>query len=342
MGLDWIYLMCCLKIHSSIIIQDLLNSFLRKKTLLVFFKNRFTILTCRKQSFCQTLKALCAQYGEKLLLGEVTGPVSDTKSFLGTPSKPGLDLVFSFEMLRFNFSATYFYVLVEKMETHFVAPLLPVYTFNNHDRRRSFTRLKAAPQKAALLAAFLLTVRGVPSLYYGEEIGMEDLPLPYKSALDPIPHKNAWLPRWLTELFNETLNRDDVRTPMQWNAAKNAGFSVANQTWLPVHPNFTKNNVAQQELDSQSILGHYKSLLKLRKANNALHAGSLRLFPETLKSGVLTYVRRYENQQCWVFLNFSEQKVDISAYTKNLMLLLGNVNAGKLAPRAYAIFEEEL
>jgi glycosidase len=85
-----------------------------------------------------------------------------------------------------------------------------------------------------------LTVRGVPCMYYGEEIGMTDLPQPFGTALDPIPHKFKFIPRFIFDLLGLLINRDEVRTPMQWDGTKNAGFSSAEKTWLPVHRNYSE------------------------------------------------------------------------------------------------------
>ena len=106
---------------------------------------------------------------------------------------------------------------------------MPVYVFSNHDRRRSIHRLGEDVRKAKLLAMLQLTVRGVPCLYYGEEIGMTNLTLPFDTALDPVPHKFKFVPRFVFNLLGLTINRDEVRTPMQWDGTRNAGFSSAEE-----------------------------------------------------------------------------------------------------------------
>ena len=107
---------------------------------------------------------------------------------------------------------------------------------------------------AKLLHMLQLTVRGVPCIYYGEEIGMTNLKLPFATALDPIPHKYTFAPRFVFDALNVTVNRDEVRTPMQWDKTKNAGFSTAETTWLPVHPDFSTVNVDAQYEDADSCL----------------------------------------------------------------------------------------
>jgi alpha-glucosidase len=191
------------------------------------------------------------------------------------------------------------------METHYPSPFMPVFVFSNHDRRRSIHRLNDDIRKAKLLHMFQLTVRGVPCMYYGEEIGMTDLKLPFSSALDPIPHKFKFLPRFVFDTLGLTINRDEVRTPMQWDATRNAGFSSAEKTWLPVHENHKQVNVEGQK-DGNSLLNTVRALLEIRNKEKAFQEGSLKLL-ENLPHSVLGYTRTLGNESFTVLLNFSER-----------------------------------
>jgi len=194
--------------------------------------------------------------------------------------------------------------LIRGMETHYPSPFMPVFVFSNHDRRRSIHRLNGDIRKAKLLHMFQLTVRGVPCMYYGEEIGMTDLKLPFSSALDPIPHKFKFLPRFVFDTLGLTINRDEVRTPMQWDATRNAGFSSAEKTWLPVHENHKQVNVEGQK-DGNSLLNTVRALLEIRNKEKAFQEGSLKLL-ENLPHSVLGYTRTLGNESFTVLLNFSE------------------------------------
>lgn len=257
--------------------------------------------------FAKELRAVCDSFGDRMLLGEVYGTHPIVKEFLGGDKNNGLGLVFNFEMLRFKYKATYFRKLTENLERDFPAPFAPVYVFSNHDRRRSMKRLNDNMAKAKLLQFYQLTTRGVSCMYYGEEIGMSDLALPYKTALDPIGQKYKKVPRWLTELADETLNRDDLRTPMQWTPGPNAGFSTASKTWLPVHPNHDTINVAIEVKDSSSLLSEVQTLLHLHKSNKALHDGKLQILPGQ-PHGILAYHRTSDAQDLIVLLNFSKKQ----------------------------------
>lgn len=262
--------------------------------------------------FAKELRAVCDSFGDKMLLGEVFGNHQMIKRFVGEDKNDGLGLVFNFEMLRFHFSAKYFHELIASLEKDFAEPFAPVYVFSNHDRRRMAKRLKGNTDKAKLLHLLQFTARGTPCFYYGEELGMTDVKMPYRKALDPVAHLRPGLPRFLVDMVNETLNRDEVRTPMQWNDKKNAGFSTADKTWLPVHENFRTVNVAAEEKDENSMLGFIKNLLQLRNNHLALQNGKLELIPsKDLPENVLGYKRNNEKESLVVYINFSNRKKEI-------------------------------
>jgi alpha-glucosidase len=138
----------------------------------------------------------------------------------------------------------------------------------------------------------VLTLRGTPFLYYGEEIGMRDIKLSFSEILDP-PGKKYWP-------FYK--GRDGCRSPMQWNQNSYSGFSNF-KPWLPVHPNYLQRNVEKQQHDPASLLNFYKKLIKLRRAIPALQNGSFKLIPG-LPSPVLSYIRELDNKRVLILLNF--------------------------------------
>ncbi len=253
--------------------------------------------------FAQELRAVCDEFGDKMLLGEVSGPREMIRRFMGEDVNNGLGLVFDFHMLHLAFAAEFFRGIIREAEKYFAEPLMPVYVFSNHDAPRSIWRLGNDVRKAKLLHLLQLTVRGVPCMYYGEEIGMTDAKLPRSTALDPIAHEFRLIPSFLFNRLGVTINRDVVRTPMQWDGSRNAGFSTAPQTWLPVNPDYQTVNVADEKPLPDSLLNAVRSLLHLRREEPALHRGSLELL-DNLPDGVLGYVRRWGGDELAVFLNF--------------------------------------
>ena len=239
----------------------------------------------------QELRAVCQEYpGDRALLGEVFGPPEVLKAYLGDDD--GLNLVFLFEFLTFQYDAEWFRTTIEAFENTFPAPTVPTYVLENHDRSRLLDRVDGDVAKAGVLAVILLTLRGVPTIYQGQEIGTPNTRLPFKDALDPIAatvYKR--LPQFVVDRMSERLNRDEVRTPMQWDASANAGFCPDGVTpWLPVNPDYPQVNVAHQLVYGDSLLHLYRALLRLRRDSVSLQSGPLAML-ETLPPGVLGYRR---------------------------------------------------
>ncbi len=292
-----------------------------------FQRNLYTINHPDSMAFARKLRAFVDNVpgGPRFLVGEVFGPPSLLRSYCGDVGD-GLNLVFLFKTLRTEFSAAAFHSLIAEYERDFAAPLLPTWVLGNHDRARYIERLADDPQKAKVLATLQLTARGVPFVYQGEEIGMTNLDLPIDSALDPLAHAYRFVPPWLQRVLRRQgvlINRDECRTPMQWTADDNAGFSPpGTRPWLPVHPSYPWTNVAAQASDPESLLSHYRRLLNLRKQTAALQAGSLTLWhPTNLPSDVLGYRRELSGQRIDVLLNFSSGLREVSLPQPRSVLL---------------------
>lgn len=251
----------------------------------------------------------------RFLVGEVFGSPGSLKRYCGDAEGDGLHLVFLFKAMTTAFRADAFHALIEEVEHEFPDPLLPTWVFGNHDRPRFIERLGNDPEKAKLVAALQLTARGVPFVYYGDEIGMGHHDVPRHRALDPIAKRFERVPRWLAAPLRKRgvlLNRDACRRPMQWHDGPHAGFSPADaEPWMPAHPHAATVNVAAQERDPASLLSAYRRLLALRRDTPALHAGRLELVPRArLPRSVLAYRRAHADARhpdAHVFLNFGDR-----------------------------------
>lgn len=287
-----------------------------------FFQQfKYTINQPESMEFAKELRSVCNEFGEKILLGEVSGNRKTIRKFSGEKENDGLGLVFDFEMLPFKFKAKFFHELVKGIEEDFPEPFMPVYVFSNHDRRRSIKRLKNDVRKAKLLHLFQLTVRGVPCMYYGEEIGMTDARIPFKKGLDPIAQKMKKVPRFLFDLAGETPNRDELRTPMQWDSSVHGGFSKAEKTWLPANEDLATVNVEAELKNESSLLSFIQKLLKIRNGTEVFTKGSLELISaKQLPENVLGYKRKLGNEEFTVLLNFSsaEKTVSVNGIAKLL------------------------
>ncbi len=202
----------------------------------------------------------------------------------------------------------------------------PVYVLGNHDRPRLASRIKKRALGQA--ATFLLTMPGAAFMYYGDEIGMDNMYIKRKSSRDPL----AKSPQ------ERRLARDPERTPMQWSGKKRAGFSKV-RSWLSVNNNYHDKNVAGAITNPRSLLNQYRSLLQLRHTNNALKLGSYEPVPTT-NTQLFAFIRVYGDERVGVLLNFSSRRrVRINEYW--LGDLLFSTSASPL-PRSLRPFEARI
>lgn len=220
----------------------------------------------------------------------------------------------------------------------------PLYFFSNHDQVRHYIRYgdgKNNDQIAKLMATLLLTLRGTPILYYGEEIGMENKdPSRVEDVQDPIG-KIGW---------PKTKGRDGERTPMQWTPGKNAGFSEA-KPWLPIADNYKTHNVESELKDPNSILNYYKSLIKLRRSNDAFVNGKLNLVADK-NPDILAFYRQSAKKTVLIALNMSAKEktfaLDLKTKPKELTTLLTTsscppkVSSDKISLTPYSAYVGEL
>ena len=283
-------------------------------------------------AFARELRAVVDGFNDppRFLVGEVFGKPSTLRRYCGEAAD-GLHLVFIFATLGVRFSGRAVRALVEELERSFPEPFSPTFVLGNHDRPRFIHRLGGDRARAKLLATLQLTVRGVPFIYYGEELGMENHQLPMHEGLDPVAARFGFVPEWLAARLRKRgvlLNRDECRTPMQWDSGQYAGFSRA-APWLPVHPASPQCNVASQEGDPRSLLRCYRSLLQLRRGSRALHKGSLEWIDSPrLPAQVVAYSRVFTQgairESAEVFLNFSTRPIPLPQLATSGRTLFSN------------------
>lgn len=265
-------------------------------------------------TFLREFRELLDSYPERYAVGETfMGNYTTPAKYIGDKA---LHAAFEFSFLRSPYRASTFNKRISRWENILEQKGWPNYVLNNHDVVRSASRYTRSEddQRLKVLATLLLTLRGTPFMYYGEEIGMRDILISKKSdVLDPVG-------RYFWPFFK---GRDGCRSPMQWNSELNAGFSTA-RTWLPVHPNHKWRNVESQEQDGNSLLNFYKQLLKMRRANESLQRGMY--LPLTYEpKRLLAYLRQTSEQSSLVALNFSKRKTGLVLGSQ---LLKGNWRLG--------------
>jgi alpha-glucosidase len=228
--------------------------------------------------------------------------------FSGDPSlAPKLSaprhLVFDFELIRQRWNAHGFADASQKHEERFTAEAWPTIVLSNHDQSRQASRLapnadaETSDEVAKAAAVLSLTLRGTPFLYYGEEIGARDVPVPWAEIIDPPAKRGGRLVRRLVPWWN----RDQARSPMPWGSGPNGGFS-AGQPWLRMAPDVDTRNVALQEQDPSSVLSAYRRLVWLRRRHPALQVGSYRELTERPRD-VYAYERATAEETIVVAIN---------------------------------------
>ena len=232
-------------------------------------------------------------YPERVLIGELWLPIERLVAYYGVDGR-GLHLPFNFHLILAQWQALQIARLVEQYEVALPAGGWPNWVLGNHDRPRIASRVGVAQARVA--AMLLLTLRGTPTLYQGDELGLENVPIPDALIQDPVERNVPGL----------GLGRDPERTPMQWDATNNGGFcSTEAQPWLPLAADHALRNVATQREDPRSMLTLYRRLIALRRAMPALSVGSYR----TLHADehVFAFTRESGGQRVHVALNLSDQ-----------------------------------
>jgi alpha-glucosidase len=239
------------------------------------------------------MRAVVDHYGERLLIGEIWPPIERMMPYYGAQLDE-VHLPFNLQLvLQPTWQAHTIRQLVEAYEGALPRGAWPNWVLSNHDRPRVATRL--GREQARVAQMLLLTLRGTPTCYYGDEVGMQNVAIPPELMQDPEGKQNA------------QYSRDPQRTPMQWESSPNAGFCPAGvRPWLPVAEDFQSYNVEASQHDPRSFLTFVRTLLTLRRARPALCVGSQHSIGQPNPT-CLVYQRQHADERCLVVLNFSAQ-----------------------------------
>jgi alpha-glucosidase len=222
------------------------------------------------------MRRLFDEYGERVLIGEIYLPVERLVRYYGE-ELGGAHLPFNFQLILARWDARHIARLIDEYEAALPEGGWPNWVLGNHDQHRIATRVGA--EQARVAAMLLLTLRGTPTLYYGDEIGMHDVEIPPERVQDPFEKR----------VPDRGLGRDPERTPMQWDGGPGAGFTTG-EPWLPLADDWRVVNVRAERDNPRSTLTLYRRLIELRRGEPALEVG--RFEPVAAEGDVLAYVRR--------------------------------------------------
>ena len=266
--------------------------------------------------------------GERLMIGEIYLPIDELVQYYGSsvpvlrsdgrdltnvaitsPRLNGAQLPFNFHLIQAPWKASAIGQLIRDYEAAMPPGAWPNWVLGNHDQTRLATRV--GPELARTAAMLLLTLRGTPTLYYGDELGMTDGIIPQDEIQDPAEKNQPGI----------GMGRDPERTPMQWDNSASAGFTTGSP-WLPIAHDFRLHTVETEDRDHASMLSLYRGLLALRREHTALLLGEIYDVTPAGDSEfpVLAYRRSDGAERIQVLLNLGEEPQTASCLAGRILL----------------------
>lgn len=241
-----------------------------------------------------TLCDIADSHGDKFIVSE---------AYIGIPQmvemysacRQGVYAPFNFNLMQKPWIASEFRRFIDEFESSLSANDWPNYVFGNHDKSRLATRM--GQEKIRIVAMLLMTLRGMPFIYYGDEIGMTDVEIKPEEIQDPYAKRTG----------NLRFSRDPERSPMQWDDSSYAGFSET-KPWLPLSKDYKNKNVKSQSEDKKSLLNLYKNLIHYRNSSEPLMYGKYESL-DTKSPDILSFVREHGGKKNLIMLNFSSKSI---------------------------------
>lgn len=255
------------------------------------------------------MRRVADEYGDRVLIGEIFLPNDRLARWYGTPEQPQVHLPFNFQLVENDWSAATLRRTIAAYEASLPTFGWPNWVLGSHDAPRIAARIGEAQARVA--AMLLLALRGTPTLYQGDEVGIGEVTIPPERMRDPQHLRQPEL----------DIGRDRSRTPMPWSDAPFAGFSSV-EPWLPLNDDWPVRNVAAQKQDGGSLLRFYRELLRLRREQPALSIGAFAL--TDAEEDVLSFVRSEGDAKLLVVLNLGQQ-------TRRFVLPRGTIATQTLA-----------
>ncbi len=274
-------------------------------------------------------------YDERMMVGEIYLPLDRLMMYYGSELDE-CHLPYNFQLILLPWDADVVQRAVDAYEAVLPEGAWPNWVLGNHDQHRIASRVGRPQSRVAQM--LLLTLRGTPTCYYGDEIGMQNVEIP--------PHKIQDPPALNQPEIADQVGRDPERTPMQWDASPNAGFAEAEvEPWLPVAEDYEERNVTAQEKDPTSMLALFRALARLRHSEPALAVGEYAPV-ETGAADIFAYLRKALSGDAFlVVLNFADRhrSVDLHAVAPEAEIAVATdmIRAGTVSLDTLALHPNE-
>jgi alpha-glucosidase len=250
------------------------------------------------------MRGVVDAYPDRVLIGEIYLPIAQLMEYYGAGLK-GANLPFNFQLIQSAWSASAIAQVIADYETALPAGAWPNWVLGNHDQPRIASRVGV--KQARVAAMLLLGLPGTLTMYYGEEIGMIDVPIAPEDVRDPAEKNQPGI----------GMGRDPERTPMQWDDSPLAGFTTGHP-WLPLSADYASVNVAELAKGEKSIFHLYRKLIQLRKDHPVLVGGKMSAI--TAEGNLLRYELAQGEERLLLLLNMGHEGVMATAGTGNILL----------------------
>jgi alpha-glucosidase len=277
------------------------------------------------QDIVSSMRSVLDAYPDRVLIGEIYLPIERLVTYYGHDLQ-GAQLPFNFTLIQTAWRADAIADIMRDYLKAVPAGAWPNWVLGNHDQPRIASRVGAAQARVAAL--LLLTLRGTPTMYYGDELGMANVVIPPAAVRDPAELRQPGI----------GAGRDPERTPIAWDTSANGGFS-SGTPWLPLGENVQRANVADLERDPGSILMLYRAIIALRRRDGVLRNGTLGSI--AVIGSVLRYSRTLAGRTLDVLLNLAASSQPIDGYTGRILLSTDPARTLTAVPAALVLVPNE-
>ncbi|MGC2398223.1 MAG: alpha-amylase family glycosyl hydrolase [Acidobacteriaceae bacterium] len=273
----------------------------------------------------EEMRAFTDEFHDRVLIGEIYLPIEQLVTYYGQDLK-GAQLPFNFQLLQCPWNAASLAHVIAQYDKALPPGAWPNWVLGNHDNSRIATRVGEA--QAGVAAMLLLTLPGTITIYYGEELGLEDVSIAKSQVQDPAEKNEPGI----------GAGRDPERTPMPWDDSRNAGFT-AGVPWLPVNTDYKERNVSALEANVSSALHLYRRLIALRRSHPVLVSGAL--LEVSAEGTLLRYQRADKNSQWLVLLNLGARSVKAATPPGTVVISTVSAKQGTIVSNPTALDANE-